>query len=359
MSIDAGNTRDRGDFTRKSVFLREKKRRVPPWMLAILLTLAVLFLILFLIPGLLTPPEEAEEEIEQSGEASVATKELDSGDEGLIQSGSCPIYDREDLDSLRLSTALYGERVSVLEKGRKRARVRFSDGFTGWVDLSCLSADLSALDTRKLGYKVFVLAPEKRVMSHTINGDILMTVPMGSTLYADYSAADVLRLVLPDGQYGWISQEGVQVYALDENPPIPAEASKLFVSTAMNFFGSRNIPGGVGRDGADMAGVIYISTRVNGLTLPRSLAEQAKMGESAEIIRDVETGLPRPSLMEAGDVLFFHDGLDKNRIVTAAILLEKSQALTCLTNDSSLVIRDLDKEEELLGRLLTVRRYFP
>lgn len=359
MFVDHKKKSDAGDFTGKSVFLREKKRRIPPWLLPLVFTLAILFLILWLIPGLLTPREEDEKPSESTQAGVVEEKVFKVNDELLVNAGDCPIYDGESLSSLRLSSALYGERLTVLETGRQRARVRFSDGFTGWVDVSKLSSDLSALESQNIRHKALVIAPEKRVMSHTISGDILMTVPMGTILYADYSAAEVLRLILPDGQYGWISNEGVQMFAPHENPAVPANAVKLFVSTVMNFYGSRNIPGGVSRNGADMAGVIYISAKVNGLTLPRSLEEQAQQGEFAEIIRDIATGLPRTSLMEPGDVLFFHDGQDKNRVAFAAILLEKSQALTCLTNDSSLVIRDLEKEEDLLRRLVTVRRYFP
>lgn len=350
-----------GDMIRKSVYVREKKRRGKAWFLPLILTAFVLFAVLWLLPRLFDTPEKQEETaLQEEKPADAADPVFTVGQELISAVGECPLFDSDGYDKVRTSTALYGDKMTVLETKPEAAmvKVRLEDGFTAYADRNNLSADIDAVSEKGIRNKALVLSQQKRVMSHTMNGSAIMEVPMGTLLYADYQTAEVLRLRLTDGREGWVSTDGLNLLPPDGTITTPPHAAKLFVGSAMNFYGSRFVPGGMSRSGADMAGIIYISAKVNGLTLPRTLEGQAKAGEKAELIRDVDTKLVRPDQLETGDVLFFHDGMDKNKVVYAAIILEQGQALMQIGNDSIIVIRDLEKQKDLMSRLYDVRRYF-
>ncbi len=342
----------------KEIYLGGKKRRFPAWVLPLFLSLLAILLILWLLPKIFASPEENNADTSSALTGKRADSKLQIGQTVLVSVGEMPLYKEADERSIRLSTAFFAEKMTILDTAdRGFFKVELADGFVAWAKDEYLSADLSIFDRDGLKGKAMVLNPYKRVMSHARDGYALFNAPMGTILFADYVGQDVLRLRLPDDVSAWVSTGGLKLFSGDF---VPDESSaSLFASSAMNFHRSPYLPGGISKNGADLAGAIYISARVNGLALPRDLASQAEAGVEVETITDINTGLIRPNLLETGDVLFFHSEEDKNNISHAAIILEEGQALTRLVNDSVLSIRNLNKEEELLARLVTVRRYFP
>lgn len=348
----------------KSVYLGERKRKLPPWLLPLALTMVTLLLILVLLPRLFADPvSEAPDDpaaaLADPGAPGSVRPVFQEGDQAMIQVGECPLWDKPNKKARRLSSALFGEPVEVLAVERSWVRVRLEDGLEAWLEAEHLTKDQAMWEKQNRQNKAMVLAPYKRIMSHAIDGYTVLMAPMGTLLYPDHQVAEVLSLPLPDGQTGWVSQSNLLFISGGDLPPIPPKANALFVSSAMNFYRATYIPGGMSKDGTDMAGAIYIAARVNGLALPRDLASQAQAGEEVETIKDVTTGLIRPQLLEPGVVAFFHAPENPRKITQAAILLEEGQALCRLDNDSTLSIRDLNRQEELLSRLVTVRKYFP
>ena len=385
--LGRGRMREEDDFTAKSVFVNRPERSLDSPLRVIIILFGLIIFGIWLFPNFYWPntktgrpgidekmtesSEQAKEanpleaQNEESGQeqekADQYLSDIKVGEELMVAVAECPIYNSEGLDSTRVSSALLAEKLRVITVRERGDRLlgTLEDGTNGWFDIANLTRDFSISEPEGLVSTVMVKQSMKRVMSHSIAGNVLMDVPMGTILYADYSGADIMRLRLPGKQEGWVSQAGLSPLDEEEDGVDEEERKRFFASSAMNFYGSRYLPGGMSKEGADMAGVVFISARVNGLTLPRNLEEQAKMGQSAEIIRDVTSNLPRPSLFEVGDVLYFHDGSSRKKISFAAVMLEKSKALTCLPNDSTLVLRDLEQETDLLTRLVTVRRFFP
>lgn len=349
----------------KSVYIGDRKRKLPAWLPPLGLTMITLLIILWLLPRLFADPgtEPAETPVPsqttlQDQDAALAPPLFQRGDQALIRVGECPLFDQAQLKARRISSALFGEQVEVIALENKWARVRLADGLEAWLDSQNLTKDKEMWEKQEKDRKAMVLAPYKRIMSHAIDGYTLLRAPMGTLLYPDHQAGEVLSLPLPDGQTGWVNKNDLLFLTSGDLPPVPAKANALFVSSAMNFYQATYIPGGMSKDGADMAGAIYIAARVNGLALPRDLDAQAQAGTKVETIKDVTSGLIRPQLLEPGDVAFFHAPDNPHQITQAAILLEEGQALCRLDNDSTLNIRDLSRQEELLSRLVTVRRYF-
>lgn len=366
-----GNEKDKENGSKraggKQIYLNKPTRRLPPWLLPLGLTALLVLLIFVLLPALLRTESDSSKASEEAGmeadarlEQQAAHKHIQAGEWVMAAVGELPIYDGADRNAVRISGALFGEKMEVLGlAGDSRLKIRLEGLGEGYVSRSGVSTDLGTIRKSGLKGRALVLSPLKRIMSHGIAGSILMEAPMGSLLYADAQVEKVLRLRLPDGKEGWMNTDGIQLLAPGEAIPVPAKATELFVSSAMNFYGSRIIPGGLSKNGADMAGVIFISARVNGLDLPRTLEAQSRVGQEADIIRDVSTNLARPSLFRAGDVLFFHSGEEADIITSAAMIIDKSRALTALNNSSEIRIVDLDDQPELLSRLSSARRYFP
>lgn len=366
-----GNEKDKENGSKraggKQIYLNKPARRLPPWLLPLGLTALLVLLIFVLLPALLRTESDSSKASEEAGmeadarlEQQAAHKHIQAGEWVMAAVGELPIYDGADRNAVRISGALFGEKMEVLGlAGDSRLKIRLEGLGEGYVSRSGVSTDLGTIRKSGLKGRALVLSPLKRIMSHGIAGSLLMEAPMGSLLYADAQVEKVLRLRLPDGKEGWMNTDGIQLLAPGEAIPVPAKATELFVSSAMNFYGSRIIPGGLSKNGADMAGVIFISARVNGLDLPRTLEAQSRVGQEVDIIRDVSTNLARPSLFRAGDVLFFHSGEEADKITSAAMIIDKSRALTALNNSSEIRIVDLDDQPELLSRLSSARRYFP
>lgn len=343
----------------KQVYLSNKKKK-PAWFFPLVASLVILVLILFLLPRLFAPSEEVSPEELIGPSQDYSLENLAPGDHLIIGTGECPLYNEPAHKSLRISTALYGEELEVLDLSGSWVKVQMqSDGFIAWCERDLLSNDLAAVDSAKAVGKVLVYSPFKRVMSHTVNGYMLFRAPMGSTLFYDYTSDSVLRLRLANNQKAWISNSGLRFLEANENLGVPDNAAALFASSAMNFHRSPNIPGGMSKEGADMAGVIHIAAKINGLDVSRDIEKQAEVGEEVITIRDSSTGLIRVNLLETGDIIFFYDDQDSKKITRAAIILEEGQALTVLVNDSVLSLRDLNREEDILSRVAVVRRYFP
>ncbi|MDO5016109.1 MAG: NlpC/P60 family protein [Eubacteriales bacterium] len=352
--------RDKDKFFNKQIYIHNKGER-PPWLTPLLASLVCLLLILFIIPRLFRGPAEIPEATDADVEEQAELEAVALSGQVVIKGGPCPLYAEPQRQALRTSTALYGEVATVIEEGPTGwVKIELAeDSYQAWCELSYLSTDLAAVDPNEALGKAVVFGPSTRVMSHTRNGYLLFRAPMGSTLYYDYRSEQVICLRLPQGQVGWISNNGVRVFEPTEAIPVPERAAGLFASSAMNFYRSPYVPGGLAKEGADMAGVIFISAKINGLDVPRDLQRQAEAGQAVTTVKDPTTGQIRVNLLQTGDILFFHDGQDKRKIDRAAIILEEGQALTCLVNDSSLNLRDLNRESDLLSRLVTVRRYFP
>lgn len=335
-----------------------KKARPGRQSLVVLLLLSLPVLALMLFRGQITP-------LEDLPEAGILLQEireeedLQPGMRAIAKVGEAPIYEGTAMQARRLSTALYGEGLEVLTREGEMVQGRLDDGFTGWFRLQDLSADVASATGEQVQKQALVLATAKRVMSHSIKGQLRFEAPMGSLLPVDYVHSEVLRISLPLGEEGWVTRDSVRLLEPGEAIGQGAQAASLFLSSAMNFYGARYVPGGMSRQGADMAGIIYVSAKVNGLRLPRSLEAQAQMGQEAELIYDAKTGLPRSQVMQAGDVLFFAASAGEKKPAFAAVILEGGRALVRLTNDSSIILRSLDQDPQLMARLITARRYFP
>ena len=71
-------------------------------------------------------------------------------------------------------------------------------------------------------------------------------------------------------------------------------SNQPMVATALTWLGTRYVYGGTGRNGIDCSALVQTSFRANGVNLPRTAAEQSKVGQRID-----------PAQLKAGDRLYF------------------------------------------------------
>ncbi|MFO1432365.1 MAG: NlpC/P60 family protein [Candidatus Competibacteraceae bacterium] len=199
------------------------------------------------------------------------------------QGGWTDVFAKPDADSIRLSQALIGDKVKVLEqrKGWSQVEMVSQPGVKGWIKTTHLTKG-SASVWRLLNQgnlAVVVRAPG-------IAFDNTLFVPFGATLPLD-STASASRLVLPDGSR----------IPLDPADIRPVEKPLTLEEALDRIKGFRQVSyqyGGNTRLAMDSSGLIFLLFRAMGLQVPRTLEGLQKMG----------TFIP-PEQRQTGDIAFF------------------------------------------------------
>ncbi len=342
----------------RPVYLTRIKRRIPPWLIAVIVfatLLAGLFLVVPLLvensldpdpdPSLETPvPQETGDLIQRQ-------------DLAVVKVSSAPLLAEPDRKSIRIAEALFNEQVTLLDtRYREYVLVQLEDGVEGYIRRDQLSADKRSLSPENKVAKLLVREPSKRIMSHARQGSLLVEAPMGSIFYADYRNGDLLRVTLPDGESGWVNSSGVLLLPPLSSIPLEDNASQLLVATLLAFYDSPLVPGGATTEGISPAGALYVSGLLNGYSLSRDPYALLDLGLA------IEAGdLEALAELEEGDVIFFHAPSDPDLIQSIAVLVSDGQLLLNLPNKSTLRLIDLASSETagLAERIMAIRRFTP
>jgi len=201
-----------------------------------------------------------------------------------------------------VSQILFGERVRILSRKNKdwfRVMCEW-DGIVGWVDPKQLYVvkvkELAGLEE----------LPSTFALDHMYglrSSNATVRITLGSNL----PECDGINVKLPFGHY----QYNGQIVNLEQS----RYSAKLLVRIAMKFLHSPHMSGGrsiMGLDASSMTQLIY---KLIGINLPRSLEEQAQLGEDIGF----------PTFAQAGDLAFC---ASKEEVVdTVGIVLDEGQVL--------------------------------
>lgn len=333
-----------------------KRRRLPKWFLPVAIIVVVSLVLLYTVPYLVRIFNPQNEMTTNSDRVSNAfIRESDA----VVAEKISSVFEKASITSNRLTSVLFNEPLKVLSKESENNfyHVELQDGNRGFVRVEDVSLGTDSLLSEDAKYKAIVVNGEKVVASDTVNGDIVAVAPMGSVLYADYETDQVIRVLLPGSQIGWMNRENLILVPINE--PIPQPDNKqadIFCSSALKFLNVAYIPGGLGLDGIDLTGVIYLSGITNGLTMARNLERQAQVGRQLSLEKD-DSGFPNIGGLKAGDILFFHD-VNNQKLSSSAIYLADQNILYAEGNDAVIQIISLEDNEKLWLRLDTARRLF-
>lgn len=346
----------------RPVYLARTKWRIPPWIIALLVFVALMAGLFVVVPILVDQASDFDDSqtpgISQPDQGQAL---LQNPDLAVVKVASAPLLDAPHARAGRLAEALFNEMVTIVDsQSRDYLLVRLQDGVQGYIRRDHLSADKLSVVADNALAKVLVRDASKRIMSHARQGSLLVEAPMGTVLYADYRNGDLLRVRLPDQTSGWINSSGVIL--LPPQASIGAEDNwdQLLVASMMTFIQSPQVPGGVTRRGISMEGALYVSGRLNGLTLTRDRQALMSMGQAVSLPLD-DQGARDLTYLAEGDLVFFHEKYDQQAIRALAIRVTDDQLLLGLPNKSKLQLMDLESSQakELAQAIMTARRFDP
>jgi cell wall-associated NlpC family hydrolase len=105
------------------------------------------------------------------------------------------------------------------------------------------------------------------------------------------------------------------------------------ISTAESFLGTPNKIGGIDRENIDASGLVYISIKNNSdIEFPRIAQDMARYGD---IILDSKD-------LERGDLVFFFDTYDVNRIITSVGIFIGDDEFITSSSSKGVVINRID-----------------
>lgn len=312
-----------------------------------LVLLVVSLLMLFGIVGCSTDNDSGS----QTGNADTSGDEeqigLDLEKCVVINETVADVFKESSIQSDRITQAIFNQPVEILNEKDSWIKVKVMDGHTGWIKSRYIDKDRSSLYKKGCKYKVIVTSKKSKVLSEPKYGVVLKEVVMGTGFYPADSSNGWYRVVLPGYKVGWLSESGtIQI-------PIGKHISKTtaddFVATAKKFMGSVYLTGGVSAwDGIDSSGLTYISSRINGIDLPRDITEQYKFGKAL--------GKNTGSLIP-GDLIFFSTNANQKDTAFVGIYIGSSQFLHASKSEGKVTVNSI-KDSFFEERLMGMRRIF-
>lgn len=359
MKFKQNKTDPKLQITEQDIYINEtKKRKFPTWIIPIIFIVVITVVLIWLVPDIFSRYQASQNENANVEEEKFDPFLLEAN--VVFNQKSVPLLEEPDLRSIIITTSLYNEPARIIDNKSVSGYyfVELADGYQGYVKTESVTPDLISLVSDNIINKVVLINREKGIASDTTSGNIIATAPMGCVLYADYVTEQVVRIILPGGDVGWMSRENLLI--LQEHQVIPQPDTKkadIFCSSALVFMHVAYVPGGMDMGGIDIPGIVYLAGKTNGLDLPRKIEEQAKIGTQISFERD-NSGLAHIDALKAGDLLFFSSENDSEYLTSSAIYMADGNILYADGNQSSIQLISLFNNEKLAKNLSIARRLF-
>lgn len=195
-----------------------------------------------------------------------------------------------------------GVPLDILEDGEKWCRVRQADGYEGWAFKAYLADHVEPTATH------WVAATSTNLFKAPAPDAEPLTVLLCGTAIAITDAHGEWLMIKPAGDLlpaGWTHQS--QLRPMRTLPPVDARAQ--IVADAKRLTGVYYLWGGASPFGIDCSGLVQLTHRLSGYTLPRDAYLQYAAARKVD------------APFAPGDLLFFHGDTNRDRITHVGISL--------------------------------------
>ena len=343
----------------QSTLKRGKRRTLIGFILAVVVLIFLFSAIFFILPNVL-PGLFRGTNIGELFEEPVVEYEYKDPSYRVITESSVNIMSEPDVASQRVSQVLYNEPVKVTgNPSGGYISIETSDGIKGFVRDDTMISDMSSVEPDLHVYKLVVSDLSKNIMTHASNGTLICRVMMNTVLYADVKREGVYRVYLPGGDMGWIGSSGV--IETDPRGEVGKVPSRYFVGSLLLFVNATYLENGLTMNGISVNGAVYVASKINGVTMPRTSEGQSVTGEEVAIEYDAVSGNIDLDCIKKGDIVFFR-GKNTNSqdrtIDSMGVCTDKGTFLMISTAGTTLNLRTFEAENEIFDRIITIRRIF-
>lgn len=289
----------------------------------------------------------SEKDSVDKNDSSTGGKEEDTPESrGVVVDTVVDVFREPDIKSERVTQAIFNQPVEILEEKDSWMKVNVVDGYTGWVKSKLIDRDCTSIEASHYSFKVVIILKDKEISSQLKGGLTLKKVVMGTELFAKGKVGSMYEVALPGNITGWVNENGT--IRLETNESIHSTSAQDFVATVTKFKGTSYLWGGVSSLGVDCSGLTYISSRINGVVLPRDASPQYK----ADIGIMVE-----PDAIMPGDLVFFSTNEDLKDISHVAVYLGEDNMIHAAKGKGYVIVSPFS-QEYYQKRLVGVKRIF-
>ncbi len=254
------------------------------------------------------------------------------------------MFDEPDILGNRLTQVLYNQVIKVVREENSWTNIILLDGTSGWVKSKYISTNTDSITDGNIKNRIIVTAKTVDIYSGVNNKVNFKKVVLGTELYSTGKTKTGYDVLLPDNRKGWVEEGGVIAIPIEDNT-IPKTSSDEFIQTIKKFNGTIYIIGGLSRWGVDSPGLVYISSKINGISLPRKIDEMYKSGVEVDF-----------NEIKPGDLLFFSTDSLKEDVFDVGVYLGENKFVHSSTSRG--VVTDDLEDSYFRDRVCGIRRIF-
>lgn len=215
-------------------------------------------------------------------------------DNFYISKNVVDVYEKPDQNSERVTQALHGEPLKIIEKKGNWLKVTLSDQFdySGWLK----EENIKNIPTDQQWFNPYIIASiQGKVLINPQNSNEVMEIlGIGTVVNAEKTSdlAEFTQIQLVDGRKGYIKTTDLLKYNQKTGSQVSGEE---ILNTAKQLLNKPYLWGGMSTNGVDCSGFVHTVFKVHGIKLHRD----------ADLQYEYDGVSITQSELQPGDLIFF------------------------------------------------------